>query len=112
MSPVARTKSASGLNVVLGCWLIVSPWIFGYSGNQDAMWNSIAAGIIVVVVLVAASRVYSPGGCPMVQSARELPAPRAPGIEDNEPASPSRLYSRCTLRFESSARRSKFRSHC
>ena len=58
MTPVAQTKSASGINVLLGCWLIVSPWIFSYAGNQGGMWNSIVAGIIVL--LVAANRIYSP----------------------------------------------------
>ena len=58
MTPVTQTKSASGINVLLGCWLIVSPWIFSYAGNQGGMWNSIVAGIIVL--LVAANRIYSP----------------------------------------------------
>lgn len=58
MTPIAQTKSASGINVLLGCWLIISPWIFSYAGNQDGMWNSIGAGIIVL--LVAANRIYAP----------------------------------------------------
>jgi len=58
MTPVTQTKSASGINVLLGCWLIVSPWIFSYAGNQGGLWNSIVAGIIVL--LVAANRIYSP----------------------------------------------------
>jgi len=58
MSPVSQTRGASATNILLGCWLIASPWIFSYSGDQMGMWNSIGAGIIVA--LVAASRVSSP----------------------------------------------------
>ena len=44
------TKTASGLNVVAGIWLIVSPFILGYSGIPAAMWTSVVIGAIVLML--------------------------------------------------------------
>jgi hypothetical protein len=38
------------VNVVLGLWTIASPWVFGYSAEAPAMWNSIAVGIAVTLL--------------------------------------------------------------
>jgi len=44
-----QTKTASGINVALGAWLVISPWIFGYAATtSSAAWNSIITGILVV----------------------------------------------------------------
>jgi SPW repeat len=48
----------SGMNVVLGAWLIVSPWMLGYSGAHNATWTDIGVG--TCVLLVAALRVLYP----------------------------------------------------
>jgi SPW repeat len=57
-SHAMQVRSASGINVLLGCWLIASPWVFGYTVNGSGFWNSIAAGALVA--LLAASRFSSP----------------------------------------------------
>ena len=54
----ARARSASGVNVLLGCWLIASPWIFGYTFNASGFWNSIVAGALIAIL--AAGRFSSP----------------------------------------------------
>ncbi|MGH8113824.1 MAG: SPW repeat protein [Rhodanobacteraceae bacterium] len=46
----AQRRNASGLNVLIGCWLIASPWIFGYTGNISAFWNSIGAGALIAIL--------------------------------------------------------------
>jgi SPW repeat-containing protein len=57
-APYARTSardeamSASGLNVIAGIWLIISPFVLGYGGG-DAYWNPIVFGAIVAVVALA-----------------------------------------------------------
>jgi hypothetical protein len=43
---------ASGLNVLAGIWLIISPFVLGYSG-ADATWNPIVFGAIVAVFAAA-----------------------------------------------------------
>jgi hypothetical protein len=43
---------ASGLNVLAGVWLIISPWVVGY-GHGDAVWNPVVFGAIVGVLTLA-----------------------------------------------------------
>ena len=47
-----QARSASTLNVLLGCWLIASPWIFGYTVGPGAFWNSICAGFLIAVLAI------------------------------------------------------------
>ena len=51
------SQSLSILNMVFGAWLIVSPYILGYTSSQ-ARWQQAAAGIIVL--LLAAIRFMAP----------------------------------------------------
>lgn len=44
-----QVATASGLNVVAGIWLIIAPFLLGYSGITAALWNDIIIGIAVVV---------------------------------------------------------------
>jgi hypothetical protein len=52
----ARARTASGINVLLGIWLIVSPWMFGYS-EQAAVLSSVSVGVLIA--LLAAIRLAS-----------------------------------------------------
>lgn len=61
---VAAVRGASGLNIILGIWLIISPWVLGYSGLPWPLWNNIICGILIA--LLAAARVWSPGTGPGV----------------------------------------------
>jgi hypothetical protein len=45
-----RRTGASGINVVLGIWLIISPFVLAFARNQTAKWNDIAVGIAVALV--------------------------------------------------------------
>ncbi len=38
------------INVVLGIWAIVAPWILGFSAVTTAMWAHVIAGIVVAVL--------------------------------------------------------------
>ncbi|HEV7815018.1 MAG TPA: SPW repeat protein [Janthinobacterium sp.] len=38
------------LILVLGLWLIVSPWVFAYPGGSPQMMNAIISGIIVAAL--------------------------------------------------------------
>lgn len=48
--PGGQVNIASGLNILLGLWLIASPWVFSFSSLQGALWNSIIVGVVVVVL--------------------------------------------------------------
>jgi hypothetical protein len=53
MSTLARAalaRTASGINVLLGIWLVVSPWVFHYSAMAPAMWSSVIVGGFIVVI--------------------------------------------------------------
>ena len=52
----AQARTASAVNMLLGIWLIVSPWIFGYSGTPAVM-NSVIVGALITIL--AASRLAS-----------------------------------------------------
>lgn len=44
-----RAPSLSWVNVILGGWLIVAPFLLGYSDDANPLWNDIIVGIIVVL---------------------------------------------------------------
>jgi len=52
----AQARTASGINILLGIWLIASPWIFGYIG-RPAVMNSVIVGALIAIL--AASRLAS-----------------------------------------------------
>src|SRR4051812_23883873 len=43
---------AAALEVIAGVWLVISPWVLGYTGD-DARWNPIVFGAIVIVLALA-----------------------------------------------------------
>lgn len=38
------------LNALIGLWLIVAPFILGYTGVTVALWNDVVVGIVVAVL--------------------------------------------------------------
>ncbi len=52
----AQARAASTLNILLGIWLIASPWIFDY-GGRPAVLSSVMAGALIAII--AASRLAS-----------------------------------------------------
>lgn len=44
-------RTLSWINALLGLWLLVAPFIIGYSGTSGgATWNDAIVGIIVIVI--------------------------------------------------------------
>lgn len=41
-------------NLVLGIWLIVAPWVLGFSSQVFATWNIVGVGVVVSVLSAAA----------------------------------------------------------
>jgi SPW repeat len=44
------------LNLIVGLWVAVSPWLVGFHANMTAAWVHLIAG--AVVALVAAARIW------------------------------------------------------
>ncbi|HEU4671793.1 MAG TPA: SPW repeat protein [Candidatus Limnocylindrales bacterium] len=41
---------ASGLSVLAGLWLLISPWVLGFSDRQNPLWNAVILGIVIAVL--------------------------------------------------------------
>jgi len=53
-----QVATASGLNLLLGVWLVVAPWVLDYADVTAAGWNQVTIGIVVAVLALA--RVAAP----------------------------------------------------
>ncbi|MDI7861984.1 SPW repeat protein [Rhizobiaceae bacterium n13] len=38
------------VNLVLGLWLIVAPWMLGFTASMSAMWTHIVLGVLVAAL--------------------------------------------------------------
>ena len=59
---VTPATMASGINALLGLWLIVAPFVLGYTDFPVSMWNAIIVGI--VVACIAGLRFFSSNDIP------------------------------------------------
>lgn len=44
------------VNVVLGVWLILSPWLLGFSAQGNATWNAVVVGLLVGALALSVTR--------------------------------------------------------
>ena len=42
------------VNLILGAWLVVSPWILSFSGSAAATWNAVIVGVIFALLSLLA----------------------------------------------------------
>lgn len=42
------------VNLVLGVWIVISPWTLGFAAEQTAAWNAYIVGVIIAVAALAA----------------------------------------------------------
>jgi hypothetical protein len=47
---INQAKTASGINILAGLWLIIAPFLLGYSDLIEPTWNDILVGVAVVIV--------------------------------------------------------------
>jgi hypothetical protein len=45
-----EARYASGLNVLLGIWVIVAPFVLTFTGTSAALWNDIIVGAAVLIL--------------------------------------------------------------
>ncbi|MFC5381666.1 SPW repeat protein [Aquipuribacter nitratireducens] len=57
-SETGLTRTFSGINVLLGIWLVIAPWVIGYGDQTNAVWNHTVIGIAVAVLALV--RVAAP----------------------------------------------------
>jgi hypothetical protein len=46
----ATDKTLDWINVVLGIWLIIAPFLLGYTAVTAAVWNDVIVGLVVIVL--------------------------------------------------------------
>lgn len=51
---------ASGINLILGLWLIIAPFVLGFTVHTHSEWNTIIVGILVATI--AAIRIWGGRG--------------------------------------------------
>jgi hypothetical protein len=56
--PAPAGQWAIGINLLLGLWLIVAPWILGDGGEGNVVWNEVVVG--AAIALIAVVRVNAP----------------------------------------------------
>jgi len=61
MMETAWRKEAVGdiVNVVLGAFLFLTPWIFGFVPEAAASWNAWLSGIVIAGLAIAALAAYA-----------------------------------------------------
>lgn len=42
-------RASGSIDILVGIWLVISPFLLGYSGNTSALWNDIISGILVII---------------------------------------------------------------
>ncbi len=50
--PMGTRTTATAWNIVLGIWLIVSPWFLGYGGLAAATWDAVVVGAGIAVIAI------------------------------------------------------------
>lgn len=50
-----RTAGANWVNVILGIWIVISPFVLGFSNRTAMMWNDVATGAAIIVLALARS---------------------------------------------------------
>ena len=38
------------LNALLGVWVAIQPWVLSYTDNATALWSSVIAGVLIVLL--------------------------------------------------------------
>ncbi len=56
MTRMQQVLTASGLTIIAGLWLILSPFILGFTMLRSSMWNAVIVGIVIAAL--AAMRLY------------------------------------------------------
>lgn len=50
---------SSGINIVLGAWLVLSPWVIGHMAESLA-WNNVVVGLAVLLLAIVRLSVRTP----------------------------------------------------
>jgi len=43
-------KWISRIEIIIGVWVFISPWILGYASVTPALWGSVISGAIIAIL--------------------------------------------------------------
>jgi formate hydrogenlyase subunit 4 len=61
------TAGISWINIVLGIWVIISPFVVQFTRFPAAMWNNVIVGIVIAVLAIIRTSVAHQTGWSWVQ---------------------------------------------
>jgi hypothetical protein len=61
---ISTDRTLDWINAILGGWLLVSPFILGYSAARIALWNDAIIGILVIILAGWAATSYGRPAAP------------------------------------------------
>ena len=57
-----NTSGAAWLNVLLGIWVVISPFVLAFGPSPVAVWNNVASGgAVAILALLSSSMPRQPG---------------------------------------------------
>lgn len=59
MERMRKETVADTINLVLGAFLFLSPWMFGFANEAAASWNAWLSGIVVAALAIAALSAFA-----------------------------------------------------
>lgn len=55
------------INLLLGVWLILAPFVLGYSDTNKALWSDLIVGVVIVILAIATLAGGKKGSTPASQ---------------------------------------------
>lgn len=43
------SKWIAWIELILGLWVLISPWILGFAGLGTALWNNVIMGVLLAI---------------------------------------------------------------
>ncbi len=44
-----KERGLNWLELFLGFWIVVSPWVLGFAGITLALWSNVIAGVLITI---------------------------------------------------------------
>jgi uncharacterized membrane protein len=61
-APDESSAPISWINIILAIWVIISPFVLGFTGSPRAMWNNIATGCAIAILAIIRTSMRSQPG--------------------------------------------------
>jgi hypothetical protein len=46
-------RGPAWINLLVGIWMFISPWVLGYAVVTPALWNALIVGLLLAIVALA-----------------------------------------------------------